>query len=145
LHRREFSALKQPSDEMAVNETVEAVGFDFIQPPVVEFEINEGKEVVLIKIKKFESRARLKGEEQFLKYDALSMVMVDYNYNGNVFDLDKVFYADELKSDSWKIKLPVEDIKGDIMLLFLDIYGNESFQIIKKKHSVKKTRSIKKK
>jgi site-specific DNA-methyltransferase (adenine-specific)/adenine-specific DNA-methyltransferase len=145
LHRREFSALKQPSDEMAVNETVEAVGFDFIQPPVVEFEINEGKEVVLIKIKKFESRARLKGEEQFLKYDALSMVMVDYNYNGNVFDLDKVFYADELKSDSWKIKLPVEDIKGDIMLLFLDIYGNESFQIIKKKHSAKKTRSIKKK
>jgi site-specific DNA-methyltransferase (adenine-specific)/adenine-specific DNA-methyltransferase len=145
LHRREFSALKQPSDEMAVNETVEAVGFDFIQPPVVEFEINEGKEVVLIKIKKFESRARLKGEEQFLKYDALPMVMVDYNYNGNVFDLDKVFYADELKSDSWKIKLPVEDIKGDIMLLFLDIYGNESFQIIKKKHSVKKTRSIKKK
>ena len=28
LHRREFTALKQPTDEMAVNDTVEAVGFD---------------------------------------------------------------------------------------------------------------------
>jgi len=145
LHRREFSALKQPSDEMAVNETVEAVGFDFIQPPVVEFEIDEKKEMVLIKIKKFESRARLRGKEQVLKHDTLSMVMVDYDYNGKVFDLDKVFYADGLKPDGWKIKLPVEDIKGDIMLLFLDIYGNESFQIIRKKQSLKKTRSINKK
>ena len=36
LHRREFSALKQPNDEMAVNDTVDAVGFDFIQPPEVQ-------------------------------------------------------------------------------------------------------------
>lgn len=33
LHQREFTALKQPSDEMAVNDTVEAVGFDFIRRP----------------------------------------------------------------------------------------------------------------
>jgi DNA modification methylase len=33
LHQREFTALKQPSDEMAVNDTVEAVGFDFIRTP----------------------------------------------------------------------------------------------------------------
>ena len=36
LHQREFTALKQPSDELAVNETVDAVGFDFIRTPVLK-------------------------------------------------------------------------------------------------------------
>ncbi len=38
LHQREFTALKQPSDEMAVNDTVEAVGFDFIRTPELKFD-----------------------------------------------------------------------------------------------------------
>lgn len=144
LHRREFSALIQPSDEMAVNETVEAVGFDFIQPPVVELEIGTKKEAVSAKIKKFESRARLKGEEKISKHDALSMVMVDYDYNGKVFDLDKVFYAGELKENGWKINLLLKDIKGKVMLVFLDIYGNESRRVIEQKQSTKARRTMKK-
>ena len=144
LHRREFSALTQPSDETAVNETVEAVGFDFIQPPIVELIIQERKESILIKISKFESRARLKGKEKISKHDALSMVMVDYDYNEKVFDLDKVFYAAELRENNWKINLPTKDIKGKIMLVFLDIYGNESRQIIGYKQPALKVRSTKK-
>src|SRR3989344_2792292 len=140
LHRREFSALTQPSDETAVNETVEAVGFDFIQPPIVELIIQERKESILIKISKFESRARLKGKEKISKHDALSMVMVDYDYNEKVFDLDKVFYAAELRENNWKINLPTKDIKGKIMLVFLDIYGNESRQIIGYKQPALKVR-----
>src|SRR3989440_4412407 len=38
LHQREFTALKQPADELAVNDTVEAVGFDFIRTPELEYE-----------------------------------------------------------------------------------------------------------
>ncbi|MFA5158539.1 MAG: hypothetical protein WC451_05155 [Patescibacteria group bacterium] len=130
LHRRQFSALVQPNDEMAINETVEAVGFDFIQPPVVELELAIKKQAVFVKIKKFESRARLRGEDKISKHDALSMVMVDYDYNGKVFDLDKAFYASVIKDSKWKIELPVKEIKGDVMLVFLDIYGNESRIVI---------------
>lgn len=133
LHRREFSALVQPSDESAVNETVEAVGFDFIHPPLVELDIKKQAKAVLIKIKKFESRARLRGEEKVSKHDALSMVMIDFDYNGKVFDLDKVFYADALKGNSWKIEFSFKDVAGDVMLVFLDIYGNESRMIIEQK------------
>lgn len=43
LHRRVFSALQQPNDEMAVNDTVDAVGFDFIQPPEVKFAVGVKK------------------------------------------------------------------------------------------------------
>ncbi len=144
LHRREFSALTQPSDEMAVNETVEAVGFDFIQPPLVELEAKSNDDEIVAKIKKFESRARIKGETKVSKLDALSMVMVDYDYNDKVFDLDKVFYADDLKANSWKIDLPRKDIKGKVMLVFLDIYGNESWVVIDQK-SKSKTHGGKKK
>jgi hypothetical protein len=133
LHRREFSALTQPNDETAVNETVEAVGFDFIQPPLVELEIKERGGSASIKIKKFESKARLRGEDKISKHDALSMVMVDFDYNGKVFDLDRVFYADVLKNNSWKIEFSLKDVTGDVMLVFLDIYGNESRMIIEQK------------
>ena len=130
LHRRQFSALVQPNDEMAINETVEAVGFDFIQPPVVELELAAKTQAISVKIKKFESKARLRGKDKISKHDALSMVMVDYDYNGKVFDLDKAFYASAIKDNKWKIELPVKEIKGDVMLVFLDIYGNESRIVI---------------
>ena len=130
LHRRKFSALVQPNDEMAINETVEAVGFDFIQPPVVELELVVKTQAVSVKIKKFESKARLRGEDKISKHDALSMVMVDYDYNGKVFDLDKAFYASAIKDNKWKIELSTKEIKGDVMLVFLDIYGNESRIVI---------------
>lgn len=142
LHRREFSALIQPNDEMAVNEAVEAVGFDFIQPPIVELEIAVKRESVSIKIKKFESRARLLGAAKIRKHDALSMILVDFDYKDNVFDLDKAFYESEIKEKNWKIELSSEEIKGDIMLVFLDIYGNESRMIIKKNKLILNARRI---
>ena len=132
LHRREFSALTQPSDERAVNETVEAVGFDFIQPPLVELEIKARGANASLKIKKFESRARVKGKEKIGKHDTLSMVMVDFKYNSDVFDLDRVFYATALKDNGWKIEFPRKDVTGDVMVVFLDIYGNESRGVIEK-------------
>lgn len=132
IHRREFSVLVQPNDETAINDTVEAVGFDFIQPPVVEYKISTRKDKAIIKIKKFESKGRLKGKEKVNKYEALSMVMVDLDYNGSVFDLDKVFYANKLKEDEWKIELPQDVIHGEVMMVFLDIYGNEARIVIKK-------------
>ena len=129
---------------MAINETVEAVGFDFIQPPQVELQLMAPKKSTIpIKIKKFESRARLKGKEKISKHDALSMVMVDYDYNGKVFDLDKAFYANAIKDNKWKIELSTKEIKGDVMLVFLDIYGNEARMVIEQNKLTPKARCAK--
>jgi len=133
LHRCKFSALTQPSDETAINQIVEAVGFDFIQPPLVEIVTKIQRGSVFIKIKKFESRARMRGEEKISRHDALSMVMVDFKYNGKIFNLGRVFYAEALKNDAWKIEFSLKDVIGDVMLVFLDIYGNESRIIIEQK------------
>ena len=95
--------LKQPADELAVNDTVEAVGFDFIRTPELEYEcgVNQRNGELLpeafIHIKTFKSEAvvreplRKKGNRE-----TLSTVMLDYDYNGDVFDLDTVFFADTI-------------------------------------------------
>ncbi len=108
LHHREFTALKQPSDERAVNETVDAVGFDFIQPPEVEFtpgvKKREGRLLseAFLKIKKFKSRARLRSEDVFGGLETLSVLMLDYDFDGEVFNLDAVFTTPSWKRTSGK-------------------------------------------
>src|SRR5262249_6849431 len=88
LHHREFTALQQPSDETAINETVDAVGFDFIQPPTVEWEASikkrEGSllEEGCLAITKFESRARIRGTATRGGLETFSMLMLDFDYDG---------------------------------------------------------------
>lgn len=137
LHQREFTALKQPSDELAVNDTVEAVGFDFIRTPELEYECGcstrkgELLPEAFIRIKTFKSEAvvrepiRKKGNRE-----TLSMVMLDYDYDKDVFDLDAVFYADAIEKADWEIRFPMESLERQLMAVFVDIYGNEARELI---------------
>jgi site-specific DNA-methyltransferase (adenine-specific)/adenine-specific DNA-methyltransferase len=139
LHNREFSALEQPRDAISVNETVDAVGFDFIQPPRVEWVagINARKGRLFIeaylRVKKFRSHARLRSEDVYGGLETLSMMMLDYNYNGEVFDLDAVFYNSELEKDNWEARFPYEGLGEKIMAVFIDIHGNEAQHLIPRK------------
>jgi len=135
LHNRNFEAIKQPIDETQVNDTVDAVGFDFIRPPKVECKYSIKKtesddlDVASIKIKTFKSEAMLKGASQIPNRESLSMIMVDFDYNGDTFNLQKVLYASEIEKNNWEVHLPVESFKDKIMIIYLDIYGNEYREI----------------
>ncbi len=135
LHNKDFEAIKQPIDESQVNDTVDAVGFDFIRQPKVEcgYYIEKPKDQLLeyavIKIKTFKSEAMLKGASQLENRESLSMIMVDFDYDGGIFNLDKTFYASEIEKNGWKVFLPLENIKKQIMIIYLDIYGNEYREI----------------
>ena len=139
LHRREFKALKQPSDEMAVNDTVEAVGFDFIRTPELQYKTGTEKpkgelfEVGFIKIETFKSDAVVR--EPFRKkgnLETLSMVMLDFDYDetNKVFDFDAVFYADALEKEGWKVRFQTDQLGKKMMAVFIDIYGNEARVLI---------------
>ncbi len=131
LHTREFEAIQQPIDESQVNETVDAVGFDFIRPPKVECDYKKKKDAAIIKINKFKSEAMLKGASQLASRESLSFVMVDFDYDDKeqVFDLDKTIYASEIEMNNWEIHLPLKSIKDKMMVIYLDIYGNEYREI----------------
>jgi hypothetical protein len=136
LHHRDFAALRQPSDEMAVNDTVEAVGFDFIRPPEVEWTVGvkarRGQLLneAYLKIKRFESRARLRGQDTVGGLETFSMLMLDFDYDGDVFNVDAVFYAHQMESEGWQAWFAAEGIGARVMVVFMDIYGNEAQEVI---------------
>lgn len=119
-YTEEFTAPLQPKNALSVNEAVESVGFDFIQPPTVEFEITDNQLV----IKNFKSNSRIKGEES----STISMVLIDYNYDGMTFDLDEVLFESDFKE--LKAKFDSSKIKKQAMLIFVDDSGNEKKVII---------------
>ena len=135
LHRREFTALKQPSDEMAVNDTVDAVGFDFIRTPELKYKAglerkkDEQFEHGFIKITTFKSEAVVREPYKKKKnLETLAMVMLDCDYDekSQVFGLNDIFYADAIEKDGWKVRFPIENLGKKIMAVFIDIYGNEA-------------------
>ena len=136
LHHKEFTALQQPSDETAVNETVDAVGFDFIQPPTVEWEATIGKreeilfEEACLHINKFESRARIRGTDSRGGLETFSMLMLDFDYNGEVFDFDAIYFAHDLQEEGWQARFPDTVLGEKTMAVFIDIYGNEARELI---------------
>ena len=143
LHRKGFTHIKQPIREADVNDTIDAVGFDFIQIPDVECDYfieskgqtktdkSNGKAV--IKIKKFKSNILSKKPLKFENRETLSMVMVDYDYKPEVFDLNEVFYAEDLKKNSYELSFDLDKIKDQIMLIYIDIFGNEKREVKKLK------------
>ncbi|HPA26002.1 MAG TPA: site-specific DNA-methyltransferase [bacterium] len=143
LIKRGGEELKQPTSEQDVNDTIDAVGFDFIQVPDVEVEykignpkeknlLNQKTKECVIKLKTFKSRTLTKSPEEFENFETLSMVMIDYNYDGKVFDLDEVFYADNLKPE-YEVRFDIGKLDKQMMVIYLDIYGNEKKEILRLK------------
>lgn len=138
LHQREFAALKQPADEMAVNDTVDAVGFDFIRSPELDYVATTDKrngEMLtegVIRIKTFKSEAVVRDSTKKANRETLSMVMLDYDFDKDtdVFDMDAVFYAEAIEKAGWEVRFPLESVGKQLMAVFVDIYGNEAREVI---------------
>jgi site-specific DNA-methyltransferase (adenine-specific)/adenine-specific DNA-methyltransferase len=139
LHTRPFESITQPVDESQVNETVEAVGFDFIRLPEVKCEYlvkplkGELIDEAVIQIKIFKSKAMVKGATQKDNRETLSMVMVDYDYplkepdeqEPPPFEPDQVFYASNIEQNDWEVRMPLQSLGEQAMIIYIDIYGNE--------------------
>lgn len=130
----------QPLSKANINQTIESVGFDFIYPPKVECEYYQGKEKTLfdnmvIKINYFEPVQISKRPVEFKdpKKEALSMVMIDEDYDGKVFDMDHCFFGDEIAKNEFKIVFPKEKVGQKLMIIYLDILGNEKAEVKDKK------------
>ncbi len=125
---------------MDVNDTVDAVGFDFVQVPMGQCEyfidnkkgqlkIGEVTKECVIKIEKFESKIISRKPLEFANLETLSMVMLDYDFDGDVFDLDEVFYAEDLKKNGYEVRFAEDKVKEQIMVIYIDIFGNEKREV----------------
>lgn len=127
LHKRKFSAIEQPRNSEDVNDGVEAVGFDFVQVPELEFNVFDKS----LEIVNFEGKTRNRGQDVVHGWDSFSMLMIDYDYDGQVFDLDEVKYAKDFKDQ--KVSFDSNRIADSAMLIFLDKFGNEARRTIDRK------------
>jgi hypothetical protein len=149
LHHREFTALEQPKDEMAVNEIIDAHGFDFIRPPQVTWTVEmtkaapNKKAAPCLHIEAFESRAYIRGKDTRGGLETLSMVMLNYDYRNDLFDLDAVFYAQDLQKADWRLWIPLKKCGEQMMIVFIDIYGNEARLLIPRSHFDGLTETVK--
>lgn len=128
LHKRAFSELRQPDSKGMTNASIDSVGFDFIQPPRVECDYTRVDEVLVVTVLEFESEAYAAVQSDADIAD-LAMVMVDYDYDGEIFDLDSVRYCEDLETVGYRIEIPVEEAGGHLMLIYLDVYGNEHREV----------------
>lgn len=115
-----FSAIKQAEDSDSVNEAIDAVGFDFIRRPKVEFEIENYR----LTVKSFEAFSRIKNEYKTNGFEAFAMILIDYNYDGETFKMDEVYFHKDF-DDSQSVDFDESKIKGQMMLIFVDKFGNE--------------------
>jgi 16S rRNA G966 N2-methylase RsmD len=131
LHRRDFAAIRQPVDEDEINDTVEAVGFDFIRTPEakVTYQVTQPKgslfKFLRVRVSAFKSEVVGRTPKTPGELETLAMAMADLDYDGDVFDLNYYSFADQIKQDQYVIDLPLEPIGERIMLVLVDIYGNE--------------------
>lgn len=146
LEKHEPAALKQPTKEEDVNEVIDAVGFDFISQPQVEVKAKKQRDGLLkemvLEIREFRAQTLATEPEDFKNFETFSMAMVDLDYNGDVFRLGRVFWAEDLlkeaggldKAESLLVKIPEQDFTGRKMMVILcDRYGNEKTLVFEKK------------
>ncbi len=165
IENKSLGAFPQPCAETDVNEVIDAVGFDFISPPLVETQclrlapvkpdlLTQSRRDFVIRIKAFKSDTLASSPEDFENFETLSMVLIDFNFNGKVFDLDSVYWAEDLANAELKrkgitatakyadrvkdcdyldVRIPEETATDNMMVIFVDKYGNEKKQILKRK------------
>ena len=151
IEKGEPGSLKQPVSENDVNEVIDAVGFDFISQPEVDARycrkapenrnlFNQDHKDFVIEITQFKSNTLVYDPEDFENFETLSMVLIDTNYNGGYFNLDKAFWADKILDEARTkavIRIPQNEFTGKKMLvIFMDKYGNE-LKVLKSKGDFK--------
>jgi len=85
--------------------------------------------VDIVKIEKFESKILSRKPLEFKNLETLSMVMLDYDFDGEVFDLDEVFYAEDLKKNGYEVRFAEDKVKDQMMIIYIDIFGNEKREV----------------
>jgi hypothetical protein len=169
LQSGEVGALKQPTKEADVNEVINAVGFDFISQPEAEWKCAKERSLeapllkdYIIHLTDFRSKTLATDPEDFANFETFSMVMIDTDYDGRTFKLDKVFWAHDLIAAEAKrlkgqrkrkqpqeeeegeavdlnmceqlsLRIPEKEFKGkQMMVIFCDRYGNEKKLVFEK-------------
>ncbi len=150
LHKVQFKKLHQPQSKNQINDLDEAVGFHFVRPPKVVSKISKANEDYLLEIQDFRPGYEDK-EDIDNRFTTLSMVIVDYDFDGRQFVMDDYFFAEDLLKKSKKeldddeiltslqeektLKVALPKLLKDkkVMVIYVDTHGNEFREVLEAK------------
>jgi site-specific DNA-methyltransferase (adenine-specific)/adenine-specific DNA-methyltransferase len=166
LHNVHFKKTRQPQSKKNVNALDDAIGFHFMMKPDVDSEISITDGMVSITINKFLSSYFEEDTDRILEnYESLAIVLIDKKFNGNEFDLDKYYFAEDLLPKKKKKKendddddqeeiniqeelkqvakiiippFPLGECGKRICIIYIDIYGNEFKEEYQIDHSARR-------
>ena len=115
---RSFQIHEQPSSQENVNNLINSTGFYFNDN--VEIEVEKTKEG--LKITRFETRILDKQGDSLKGLDGLAMLLVDVDYNGEIFDMDRTVFAKDI-GENGEIKLA--GLTESVAVIAIDKHGNE--------------------
>lgn len=144
LHKVHFKKIRQPQSKKKINDLENAIGFHFIRQPEVKTKLIINKDKVELHILTFLSNyVDEETNRDMVNFESLSMLLVDKNYNGKEFIMDDFYFAEDLlknkksynneeeikeelrKQEKIIIKFDKSDCGEKIMLIYIDIFGNE--------------------
>jgi hypothetical protein len=76
-----------------------------------------------LKITRFETKILDKQEKRLKGIDGLAMLLVDVDYDGEIFDMDRTVFAKDVGEDG---KIRMTGLKENIAVIAIDKHGNES-------------------
>jgi hypothetical protein len=116
---RNFQIQPQPSSQENVNNLINSTGFYFND----DVEIDVVKTRQGLKIIRFETKIIDKDGVRLKGIDGLAMLLVDVDYDGNIFNMDRTVFAKDI-SDGGVIKMT--GLTESIAVIAIDKHGNES-------------------
>jgi len=116
---RNFQIQEQPSSQDNVNNLINSTGFYFNDS--VEIEVERTKQG--LKITRFETKILDKQEERLEGLDGLAMLLVDIDYDGKLFDMDRTVFAKDIGSGS---EIQITGLTESVAVIAIDRHGNES-------------------
>lgn len=133
LHGRRFQPLDQPFSAELVNDPMETFGFDFVVLPDVDVRYvrNSGKLHAVVRsfMRGGMDPDDFAGAEDAGRLD-LAMVMLDRNYDSDIFRVSDYLFGDELEHDGWMFSLPLADVGERLHIIYMDTHGNERRETI---------------
>lgn len=149
LHKVQFKKFRQPQSKRNVNDLEDAVGFHFIRQPEVESKLKTNGKNAEIQIIRFQSNYLEEETGSDLEnFESLAMVLIDKDYDGKGFVMDEFHFAedllpkkneeeteDEIKKElrllrNITIPLNKEECGDKVMVVYIDIYGNEFKEVL---------------
>ncbi|RZB34105.1 MAG: adenine-specific DNA-methyltransferase [Desulfobacteraceae bacterium Eth-SRB2] len=116
---RNFQIQQQPSSQENVNNLINSTGFYFNDN--VEIEVQKTR--FGLKITRFDTKILDKQGERLTGIGGLAMLLVDVDYDGKIFDMDRTVFAKDVGDDG---VIKMTGLTESIAVVAIDKHGNES-------------------